>query len=931
MNFKKALILIITVLSLGGMFSSGFGSAGSIDSEPLSPAIPAAVLFSDDFESGSQNWALDGNWNVVTDGSHVLDGQGPAWATLKRSPSWTNYTVSAKVKLVNADGVAHIMVRMSEDRGRYIIGIRPGGTYLLREYPWGSISPELQFDNTPISVDSWYQVEINVNLSTIQVSVNGSQRINYKDLFATSLWQGSIGLEVAGSEFSKARFDDVLVTGVQPAGGTWYKTGGPIGGLGYDVRYGSADEQTMFVTDNFSGVNKSVDGGQTWFASNNGITGRFGSSGDAVPVFSLTVDPNDWKNVWAGLKDVKGLFSSSDNGFSWIERTPNMSEAQFVFRGITVREENSNEVYAGGEIPTNIDGKTFGKVQGRVYRSMDGGNTWTPIWDGDDLTRYIILHPTDQKIIYVSAGIFDREAYNSNCDKDIINNLDNRGGVGVLRSKDGGVTWQELNRTNGLDDLYVGSLVMHPANPNILLAGTGNNACSVYSSGGQTVFTGGVFLTEDGGDNWNHTLKNDTITSVEFAPSDPKIAYAGGQHFFYRSEDGGKKWQVVAGESFPWGPPGVRAGFPIDILVDPNDPNTLFVNNYLGGNVKSTDGGKTWTLASTGYTGAEMHSVVVHPDQPGNVYGTSRSGIFRSNDGGEDWFGLVYSPMNVFGIFDAVINPDNPRVVIASDELSPDIYRSENGGQTWVRVHDMTVGTSSDQHGFKSLVMAPSNSQIIYGGICRSSTTLSTTKNDSFGVYKSTDGGKNWVEANDTDTGDKCINALAVHPHKPNTVYAATVSGGLYKTEDSGASWTQLVGLLPKDIRAIAIKPDNPDVVYAGVQYGGFYRSEDGGGQWTAMMAGMESNDAIWSIVFDPNNPEIIWVGSIATGVYKWDPAQAIWQHINDGLRTRAVHDLAFSSDGSVLYAATSGEGVFRLGEVTVSDYSVVFIPLALR
>ncbi|MCJ7612815.1 MAG: hypothetical protein MUP19_11180, partial [Candidatus Aminicenantes bacterium] len=93
----------------------------------------------------------------------------------------------------------------------------------------------------------------------------------------------------------------------------------------------------------------------------------------------------------------------------------------------------------------------------------------------------------------------------------------------------------------------------------------------------------------------------------DFAWSDPRIAYAGGQHGFYRSEDGGESWKPINGSiGKPWGPPGVVSGFPIDILVDPTNPNILFVNNYGGGNVKSADGGKSWTVASKGYTGALM-------------------------------------------------------------------------------------------------------------------------------------------------------------------------------------------------------------------------------------------------------------------------------------------------------------------------------------
>jgi hypothetical protein len=74
---------------------------------------------------------------------------------------------------------------------------------------------------------------------------------------------------------------------------TWTRLGGPIGGLGYDIRMRADNPDIMYVTDAWSGAYKSTDGGQTWFPINEGIQTRTGSSGDAIPVFSLTIDPNN--------------------------------------------------------------------------------------------------------------------------------------------------------------------------------------------------------------------------------------------------------------------------------------------------------------------------------------------------------------------------------------------------------------------------------------------------------------------------------------------------------------------------------------------------------------------------------------------------------------------------------------------------------------
>jgi len=698
----------------------------------------------------------------------------------------------------------------------------------------------------------------------------------------------------------------------------WVKTGGPIGGLGYDVRYGGRvdgrlDPNVMYVTDNYSGVNKSIDGGHTWFTTNSGITKKSGTSGDAIPVFSLTVDPNNGNNIWIGLKDAIGVYKSDNAGASWVETTPAGAEPNFAFRGFSIQKGNSNIVYAAGEIPSGINGKEFNKVRGRVYRSADGGASWKTVWEGDNLARYVIIDPVNPNLLYISTGIFDREAYNSNC---LGMPPNNPGGVGVIRasSQNGGDDWNTVQVNNGLTDLYVGSLVMHPTNRYILLAGAGNNSCSFLPGGN---ITGGVFLTENGGQSWTKTLSNDEIISVEFSPSNPNIAYAASKFRFYRSEDGGHSWNTVAGQGFFWGPPGIIAGFPIDILVDPSHPYTLFANNYGGGNVKSTDGGATWSLASQGYTGALMFDLAINPDYPGLVYTTARSGIFRSLNGGGTWRGLNIIPMYFVETYSVVLKPDNPQVVIAASELEGKVMRSINGGRSWTHVYTLPGSVPGDPSialGFKHMVFAPSSTDLIYAGTCKGINLLQPTSTCK-GIYRSLDGGLTWEDSNDANTATQCIHDIAIHPIYPGLIYAASNSGGLFRTFDGGTEWGRL-SLPANDVRTVAIRPDQPNLVYAGTQGDGVYVSNNNGDNWVQVATGMKANENIWSIVFDPTWPSVAWAGSINSGAYRWNPIEQMWSLVNDGLETRAITQLEFSIDGSVLYANTWGGGVYRMGEV---------------
>jgi photosystem II stability/assembly factor-like uncharacterized protein len=718
----------------------------------------------------------------------------------------------------------------------------------------------------------------------------------------------------------------------------WVKTGGPIGGLGYDVRYRANDTRSqniMYVTDNYSGVNISTNGGKNWFAANQGIDARTGSSLDAIPVFSLTVDPNNPDIVWVGLKDVSTAYKSINGGKNWAEVPPKPNrfpkidaKNDFVFRGFTIQPGNSNVVYAAGEVPQNDMGEAFDRVRGRVYRTTDGGNSWKILWEGKNLARYVIIHPYNHNILYVSTGIFDREAANSECkgcSAEAIsqtNTIGCRGGVGVLKSTDGGATWRELGIGNGLTDLYVGSLVMHPSNPDILLAGAGNNSCSDHWLGGKFRSTGGVFLSVDGGETWTKTLSNQTITSVEFAPSSHRneydIAYAAGRARFHRSTDGGKSWTAVGRKNYPWGPPGAFSGFPIDILVDPDDANTVFANNYGGGNVKSTDGGENWTIASQGYTGALMFDVEMHPSNSGIIYAAARSGLFRSGDGGRSWQGLSNPPARFPESYSVALHPYHPNIVLASQELSGTLYRSTDGGNAWQEVFKLPIsGDVSGMYGFKRIVFAPSAQHVVYAASCRSNNHLNDNPT-AFGVYVSKNSGKkkSWVKANGAQLGNKAINDLAVHLRNHNIVWAATASDGLWRTANGGASWQKMSGLPPKDVRAVALDPKNPNLVYAGARMGGVYKGVPGTkGTWTwhKMAAGMHDEDNIYSLVVDPSRPSRVWAGSLNTGVRYWDQIEQQWIVFNRGLEMRSVYDLTISNDGKTLYAATHGGGVYRL------------------
>jgi photosystem II stability/assembly factor-like uncharacterized protein len=114
-------------------------------------------------------------------------------------------------------------------------------------------------------------------------------------------------------------------------------------------------------------------------------------------------------------------------------------------------------------------------------------------------------------------------------------------------------------------------------------------------------------------------------------------------------------------------------------------------------------------------------------------------------------------------------------------------------------------------------------------------------------------------------------------------------------------------------ILSVLAVPGEPQVLMAGVERGGVYRSIDGGRSWKASASGMNPEASVTDLVFDPTDPEVLYAADLSSGVYRSEDGGTSWQPFSNGLRTRAVNALTISADGGRLYAATEGEGVFRL------------------
>jgi photosystem II stability/assembly factor-like uncharacterized protein len=309
-----------------------------------------------------------------------------------------------------------------------------------------------------------------------------------------------------------------------------------------------------------------------------------------------------------------------------------------------------------------------------------------------------------------------------------------------------------------------------------------------------------------------------------------------------------------------------------------------------------------------------MLDLAIHPSNPDVVYAGARNGLFKTTNGGAAWEGLSHAPARFTECYSVAVHRVNPKIVVASQELLGNVYYSDDGGERWQPAVKLPAvpGDAVETYGFKRIVFAPSAGHVVYAATCRGTNELKDHPS-ALGVYKSARGGApgSWAEANDASMKTRAVNDLAVHPKNHNVVYAATARGGLFKTTDGGGSWTAVFAPANADFRSVAVDPVDPRTVYVGLHKGGVFRSTDDGKTWHPMAAGMDSNQSVWALVVDPLDRKP-WAGTRETGVFRWDSIEQQWTPVNKGLTTRAVVDLEISSDGKVLYAATTGEGVFR-------------------
>jgi photosystem II stability/assembly factor-like uncharacterized protein len=561
--------------------------------------------------------------------------------------------------------------------------------------------------------------------------------------------------------------------------------------------------------------------------------------------------------------------------------------------------------------PTNIGGRITaigshtsnpstiyaGAADGGIWKSVNAGVNWTPVFDGwgSQSIGALVVAPSDPALVYVGTG----EANASG---------DSYDGDGVHVTHDGGDSWQYLGLA---ETRRIGKIALDPTNPErIYVAAAG----PLFSKDGNR----GVYRSTNGGFTWERTLfVSDSTSAIDVLvePGSPQNVYAA-------------MWERIR-----------RA-------------NHRRVGGFTSGIYKSTDFGVTWTLLTNGLPASGptvgrigLSAAVTAPgtlvayycDHPGNFMG-----VYRTTDAGASWArmndGALSGITGGFGWYfgQIRIDPTNANRIFV---LGVPLYRTTNGGSTWSSVGS---GTHVDHH---DLWIDPGLNTRVYEG-------------DDGGVFVSANGGSAWTKSfnlpitqfyaitvdhlnplqrlggtQDNGTLRTSTGSLSdwqniypgdgfyclVDPTNSNVIFAEYQYGGLGKSTDGGFGFVDAVtGINSGDRRnwstPVVMDPNNPQIMYYGTYR--MWRSVNGATTWSSISPDLTlGNDpgnlefgTITTIAVAKTNPSVIYAGTDDSQVWVTQNLGLNWTNVAGALPDRWVTRVAVDpTDAGIAYATISG------------------------
>ncbi|HEX6909990.1 MAG TPA: hypothetical protein VF142_06335 [Longimicrobium sp.] len=666
---------------------------------------------------------------------------------------------------------------------------------------------------------------------------------------------------------------------VRYRGLAWRNLGPNRGGRSIAVAGSTSRPLEYYFGATGGGLWKTTDGGTTWNPMTDGKIGT--SSIGAVEVCQSNPDVlylgTGETQLRGNIQAGDGVYKSVDAGRTWTH--VGLREARNIGR-IRVHPTNCDIAYAAA----------FGEFSGPsaergIYRTTDGGTTWTRVLYRDDRTGGvdISIDPNHPDVVFAALWEAWRNQWGMSS---------GGAGSGLFRSTDGGNTWTELTRRPGM-----------PAEGLV-----GKIGVSVSPADSMRVYaivehdSGGVFVSDDRGETWTRTNSERKLRQRAFYytrlladPREKDRVYVLNVGFF-RSDDGGKTFPTT-----------IRTPHSDnhDLWIAMDDNQRMVQGNDGGGNV-SVNGGRTWTEQD--YPTAQIYRLALTAHQPGMACGGQQDnstvcvpirGWNHLNAGGRNFFAvggcesgyvaphprntnLYYAgcyggaldrfdfstgqsrPVNVWPenpmgqsagdlrervqwTFPIVFDPHDPNTLYTGTQH---LWRTTSEGQSWERISPdltradpATLGPSGgpitrDQTGVETyatvFAIAPSPRE----------RGLIWTGSDDGKVHVTRNGGGAWDDVTPPGLPEQTkIFTVEASPHRAGTAYVAgnrfllgDFRPYLFRTDDYGRTWTSIAGNLPEGdfLRSVREDTQRPGLLYAATEKG-IWVSWNDGAAWESL------------------------------------------------------------------------------------------------
>ncbi|MDE3053220.1 MAG: glycosyl hydrolase, partial [Gemmatimonadota bacterium] len=701
----------------------------------------------------------------------------------------------------------------------------------------------------------------------------------------------------------------------------WRNIGPERGGRSIAVSGVRGQPKVAYFGATGGGLWKSTDGGGQWAPVTDGQI----TSASVGAVGVSETDPNE-VIIGTGECEIRGnimpgdgMYRSADAGKTWTR--VGFANADAICK-VRIDPANASVVYAA------VFGRYAVASPDRgVYKSTDGGVTWTKVLFRDDSTGAIDVEidRNNPKVVYAALWQAYRKEYTMSSGGP---------GSGLFKSADGGETWTEITHNPGLPAGIDGKIgiAVSPANSNRVYALVENDS-------------GGLYRSDDAGATWtlvnaSHDIRQRAFyySHVYADPKDENLVYMQNTSLF-KSVDGGKTLTELRGTH----------GDFHDLWIDPDDGQHMVVGNDGGGAV-TTDGGAHWTPET--YSTAQLYHVAATVGYPYDVCGAQQddgticvpgtAGLERGRGFGRGGRGAGAAP---------TYDPGGAEPgYVAPDPLDPDVFFSGSNNGGFMTRLDRRTGLAREVNPYPLMFSGEPSSALVERWqwtypIVFSPLDPHLLFTSSQHLWKTTDGGQNWTRispdltrhdpatmgpsggpiTHDMNAPEVYATIFAIGPSKKdvNVIWTGSDDGLVYLTRDGGKHWSNVT---PRDMPAFGrVSQIDASAFDGGAAYVAvkrpllddkapyIFRTRDYGRTWTKIVNGIRADDYVHVVREDPSRKGLLFAGT-QHGVYVSYDDGDHWSSLSLNLPDLPVSDLIVWRHD--LLISTMGRGFYVLDNV---------------